>query len=64
MKRQDQDLGQKIGPGLRSEDTIMTCTETKKRPNGRIQLSPSNLLRIMGKILISNHISYYNFLKD
>ena len=64
MKRQDQDLGQKIGPGSRSEDTTRTCTKTKKRTNGRIQLSPSNLLRIMGKILISNHISYYNFLKD
>ena len=54
MKRQDQDSGQKIGPGLRSEDTTRTCTKTKQRTNGRIQLSPSNLLRIMGKILISN----------
>ena len=35
MKRQDQDLGQKIGPGLRSEDTTRTCTKTKHRINER-----------------------------
>ena len=35
MKRQDQDLGQKIGPGSRSEDRTRTSTKTKHWTNER-----------------------------